>query len=86
MDIGALFVRYFGTEDVESVEPAVLNSGLEQLRVDFGLEKDGGRRFGLWTMLYMFGAAPDIDIAFEDEEDREAARDFMDAVEAEEED
>lgn len=80
MDIGALFVRYFGTEDVESVDPAALQAGLEQLRVDFGLERDAGRRFGLWTMLYMFGAAPDIDIAFEDEEDREAARDFMDAV------
>lgn len=80
MDIGALFVHYFGTEDVESAAPETLQSGLEQLRVDFGLEKDSGRRFGLWTLLYMFGAAPDIDVAFEDEEDREAARDFMDAV------
>lgn len=80
MDIGALFVRYFGTEDVESVDPATLQSGLERLHVDFGLEKDSGRRFGLWTLMYMFGTAPDIDVAFADEEDREAARDFMDAV------
>ena len=31
----------------------------------------------------MLGAAPDLDAAFEDEDDREAARDFMDTVDRE---
>ena len=31
----------------------------------------------------MIGVAPDIEDAFENEEDREAARDFMDSVDSE---
>jgi hypothetical protein len=50
--------------------------------VEFGLEKDRGRRFAMWTLLHMLGAAPDLDVAFKDEEDREAARDFMDMLDA----
>ena len=50
------------------------------MRVDFGLEKDRGRRFALWTLLHMFDAAPDLDVAFEHEEDREAARNLMDLM------
>ena len=37
----------------------------------------------MWTLLHMLGAAPDLDVAFKDEEDREAARDFMDMMDAE---
>jgi hypothetical protein len=48
------------------------------MRVDFGLEKDRGRRFALWALMHMLGDAPDLDIAFKDEADREAARNFMD--------
>ena len=32
----------------------------------------------------MFGSAPDLDVAFENEEDREAARNFMDLLAASE--
>ena len=39
-----------------------------------------GKRFALWSFLHMFGSAPDLDVAFENEEDREAARDFMDLM------
>jgi len=39
-----------------------------------------GRRFALWTLMHMFGAAPDLDVAFKDEADRSAARDFMDMI------
>jgi hypothetical protein len=31
-------------------------------------------------LLYMLGAAPDLDVAFEDEADRNAARDVMDML------
>ena len=41
-----------------------------------------GKRFALWSFLHMFGSAPDLDVAFENEEDREAARNFMDLLAA----
>ena len=50
------------------------------------LEKDRGKRFALWSFLHMFGSAPDLDVAFESEEDREAARNFMDLLAASESD
>jgi hypothetical protein len=69
--------RYFGTTDFGSLTAAVLDAGVERMRVDFGLEQDPGRRFALWVMLHMFEAAPDIAIAFEREEERQAARNFL---------
>jgi hypothetical protein len=46
------------------------------------LEQDRGRRFALWALLHMLGAAPDLDVAFKDPADREAARNFMDLAAA----
>jgi hypothetical protein len=51
------------------------------MKVDFGLETDRSRRFALWTLMYMFGGAPDLDVAFEHKADREAARNLMDMAE-----
>jgi len=73
--------RYFGTADLASVAPAALDAGIERMAVDLGLEKDRGRRFAIWAVMHMLGAAPDLDVAFADEADRNAARDFMDMVE-----
>jgi hypothetical protein len=78
MDFDDQLRRYFGTGDLASIEPGALAAGLDRMRVDLGLEKDRGRRFALWAVMHMLGAAPDLDAAFEDERDREAARDFMD--------
>jgi hypothetical protein len=50
------------------------------MSVDFGLETDRARRFALWTVMHMLGSAPSLDVAFKDEADRNAARDFMDLV------
>ena len=75
--------HYFGTDDIAAIPPGALTAGTERLRVEFGLEKDRGRRFAMWALLHMLGAAPDLDVAFKDEEDREAARDFMDMLDAE---
>jgi hypothetical protein len=83
MDFDQLLVRFFGTEDIDSLAPDQLVAGVDRLRLQFGLEKDSGRRFALWCLLYMLGAAPELDQAFEDEADREAARDFMDAADRE---
>jgi len=70
--------RYFGTADLAAVPPAALAAGIERMQVDLGLEKDRSRRFALWALLHMLGAAPDLDVAFKEEQDREAARNFMD--------
>ena len=80
MDLRDLMQNYFGTRNLAAIDPEATRAGVERMRVDFGLEKDRGRRFALWTLLHMFGAAPDLDVAFEHEEDREAARNLMDLM------
>ena len=82
MDFDDQLRRYFGTADLEAVPPPALAAGVERMRVDFGLESDRGRRFALWSLLFLLGGAPDLD-AFEDPADRDAARDFMEMMERE---
>lgn len=82
MDLDALLHHYFGTSDMAEASPAVQAAGIDRLRVDFGLETDRSRRFALWSLLYMLGQAPDLDVAFQEEADREAARNLMDLLEA----
>jgi hypothetical protein len=36
----------------------------------------------LWSLLYVLGQAPDLDVVFKEEADREAARNFMDLMAA----
>jgi hypothetical protein len=84
MDLDDLLNRYFGASDLAAASPAVQEAGLDRLRVDLGLEKDRDRRFALWSLLYVLGQAPDLDVAFKDEADREAARNFMDLLAASE--
>ena len=81
MDFDDPLRRYFATADLAAVPPSALEAGLDRMRVDFGMEKDRGRRFALWTLMHMFGVAPDLDVAFKDEADRNAARDFMEMME-----
>jgi len=83
MDFDQLLVQFFGTADIAALAPEQLLASLDRLRLQFGLERDSGRRFALWCLLYMLGAAPDLTTAFEDEADREAARDFMDMADRE---
>ncbi len=83
MDFDQLLVRFFGTADIDGLAPDALVAGLNRLRLQFGLEKDEERRFGLWCLMYMLGAAEEPEAAFESEEDRAAARDFAASVDAE---
>ncbi|CAM8625480.1 hypothetical protein [Sphingobium sp.] len=73
--------RYFGTTGIDSLPPEAVEAGIERMRVDLGLEKDRGRRFALWSLLFLLGDAPDLDVAFKDAADRDAARNFMDLTE-----
>ena len=71
---------YFGTSDLASIPPEALSAGIEHMLVDLGLTKDPGERFALWALLHTLGSAPDLDVAFEAEADREAARNFMNLI------
>ncbi len=80
MDFDDQLRRYFGTADIAALNPEALAAGTERMQVDFGLETNAGRRFALWALMYMLGAAPDLDVAFKTEDERNSARDFMDMV------
>lgn len=82
MDLDDLLQRYFASADLASVPPGALVAGIEKIQVDFGLERYPAKRFGLWCLLYLLGAAPDLDVAFPEAGDRDAARNFMDLVAA----
>lgn len=82
MDLDDQLLRYFGTCDPSAVSPAAQAAGIERIQVDLGLETDGARRFALWCLLHLLGAAPDLDVAFKANDDREAARNFMDLLAA----
>ncbi len=82
MDMQDMLQRYFGTSDLSAVGPEAVPAGVDRMLVDFGLEEDRGRKFALWSLLLMFDAAPDLDVAFKLEEDREAARNLMDLMAA----
>ena len=72
--------RYFGTSNLGAVPPEALEAGIEHMKVDLGLTKDRGERFALWALLHTLGSAPDLDVVFESESDREAARNFMEML------
>jgi hypothetical protein len=82
MALDDLLRRYFAATNMAAATPAVVEAGLDRLHVDFGLETDPGRRFALWCLMHMLGQAPDLDVAFEKEADRDAAREFMDLLAA----
>lgn len=81
MDFDDLLFRYFGSAEIDALMPSALEAGLDRMRVDFGLETNAGRRFALWALMHMLGDAPDVD-SFEDAEEREAARRFMDLADS----
>ena len=86
MDLDDLLRRYFGTADISELTPAAQAAGAEHIQVDLGLERDPGKRFALWSLLYLLGAAPDLDVVFKDDAEREAARNFMDLLGAADQD
>lgn len=83
MDFDDLLVRFFGTADIDKLDADKLVAGVELVRLQFGMERDGERRFALWCLLYMLGVAPAVEEAFQDEDDRDAAREFMEEADAE---
>ena len=82
MTIDDILHRAFGTTDLAAVTSSGLEAGIERLTVDLGLASDREQRFALWSLLYTLGSAPDLDVAFPDPADRDAARNLMDLMAA----
>lgn len=82
MDFDGLLQRYFAVTDLAAITPAAMAAGTEHMLVDLGMEKDPGKRFALWALLYLIGEAPDLDVSFKDPDERDAARNFMDMMAA----
>lgn len=82
MGLDDLLYRYFGARDFDQVPPAALSAGIERMQVDFALESESGNRFALWCLLHLLKSAPDLDDAFNNDADRDAARNFMDLLAA----
>ena len=82
MNLDVLLFRYFGATDLGQVPPNAREAGIERIQVDFGLATDRGHRFALWALLHLLGSAPDIEVAFKDRADRDAARSFLDLLTA----
>ena len=81
MDLDALLRHYFGTDDPDAIDGVRLALGRERLAVDFGREREPGRRFALWTLMEVFGIAPLPAEAFAKEPAlRRAAEDYLDAA------
>lgn len=76
MDLDTLLHHYFGTDDVTALSEAQFERGQEALLIDFGVEREPGRRFALWALMHMLGIAPDPENAFKSQKERDAAHRF----------
>ena len=80
MDLDALLHHFFGTTDLETLDEATLELGVERLGTAFGTEQEPGRRFALWALLHALGEAPDPATAFKDSRERVAAEAYARAA------
>ena len=81
MDLDELLQHYFGTSEIATLDGDTIERARERLSIDFGTEREPGRRFALWTLLHAIGAAPDPAVAFKNPAERKAAEDYAWAAE-----
>lgn len=81
MDLEGLIEHFFGTDDPASLTETEFDLALERLGIAFGVEREPGRKFALWTLLDAFGAAPLPAEAFKKEPAlKAAAEDYLKAA------
>jgi len=80
MDLDALLHHYFGTTELDDLDEAAIDTGRERLSIDFGIERESGRRFAMWALLHALGHAPDPARAFKDPRERSAAETYARAA------
>jgi hypothetical protein len=81
MDLDDLLQHYFSGRDFAALDEEQLDRARERIAIDFGTERDAGRRFALWALLHALGTAPDPATAFKDPAERKAAEDYAWAAE-----
>lgn len=78
MDLDALLLHYFGTDDLDRVDAAARAAGEQRLAIDFGVEREPSRRFALWSLMDALGTAPPPAEAFEKEPSlKRAAEEYL---------
>ncbi|MFC0590238.1 hypothetical protein ACFFF7_12505 [Novosphingobium aquiterrae] len=75
MDLEALLVHFFGSDDPANLTEAEFDRATEKLKIAFGIEREPGRRFALWTLLHALDMAPLPAEAFAKEPQLKAAAD-----------
>jgi hypothetical protein len=75
MDLEALLLHFFETDDPATLTESEFDLAIERLKIGFGVERDAGRKFALWTLLHTFDAAPLPAEAFAKEPKLKAAAD-----------
>lgn len=81
MDLDALILHFFGTDDPAALTEADYELAIERLKIGFGVEREPGRKFALWTLLDALGVAPLPADAFAKEPAlKAAAEDYLSAA------
>lgn len=81
MELDSLISHFFGTDDPASLSEAEFVRALEKLTIAFGVEREPGRKFALWTLLHAFDLAPLPAEAFAKEPQlKAAAEDYLSAA------
>ena len=81
MDLDALLLHFFETDDPAALTEAEFGLGIERLKLGFGVEREASRKFALWTLLETLGEAPLPAEAFKKEPGlKAAAEDYLRAA------
>jgi hypothetical protein len=75
VELETLLVHFFGTEDPSDLTEPEYDLALERLKIAFGIEREPGRKFALWTLMDALGIAPLPAEAFKKEPQLKAAAD-----------
>jgi hypothetical protein len=83
MDLDSLLNHYFQSLDPNETDETTLARGQERLALDFGIEQEPGRKFGLWVLMNALGIAPAPNEAFDEDQGelRAAAYDWLRSTE-----
>ncbi|MDE2434876.1 MAG: hypothetical protein KGM49_01320 [Sphingomonadales bacterium] len=81
MDLDALLSHFFETDDPTTLTEAEFALAVERVKIAFGVEREQGRRFALWTLLDALDEAPLPAEAFAKEPAlKAAAEDYLKAA------
>lgn len=81
MDLDALILHFFCTDEPTQLTDADYERALERLRIAFGVEPEPGRKFALWTLMDALDIAPLPAAAFAKEPLlKAAAEDYLKAA------